>query len=186
MVARVAALGLGIVIQAALEIGAGQVVQQQVVAEVEQVAALVGQMFFDGVLVRFDQAETTIQVVERQPRRGIIEEFGQGGAGQPVEDAAFAARIDQAVDGDEGGDHGHRHARADVAQEALQQTVEAEVLPGAQGDVDIAEAARPTPGDRLRDDLDGGDGAGGRRRHIADLRLEARQPSGVGEAFGDA
>ena len=36
MVARVAALGLGVVIQAALEIGAGQVVQEQVVAEVNR------------------------------------------------------------------------------------------------------------------------------------------------------
>jgi hypothetical protein len=46
----------------------------------EQVAALVGQVFFDGGLVGFDQAEAAIQVVERQPGRGLVEQFGQGGA----------------------------------------------------------------------------------------------------------
>jgi hypothetical protein len=86
----------------------------------EQVTPLLGQLPFDGLLVRLDEAEAAIQVVERQPRRGIVEQFRQGGAGQPMEDAAFAAWLDQAVDGDEGGDHGHGHARADAAQESLQ------------------------------------------------------------------
>ena len=64
MIARVAALGFGIVVHAALEVGAGQVVQQQVVAKGKQVASLVGQVLFDGWLVRFDQAEAAVQVVE--------------------------------------------------------------------------------------------------------------------------
>ena len=63
----------------------------------------------------------------------------------------FAAWLDEAVDGDEGSDHGHGHARADAPDEALQQAIQAEVLPGAQGDVDIAETAWLAPGDGLGD-----------------------------------
>jgi hypothetical protein len=70
MIARVAALGLGMVFQTALAVGAGQVVEQQVVVQSKQIAGLLGQVFFDGGLVGFDQAETAIQMVERQPRRG--------------------------------------------------------------------------------------------------------------------
>ena len=56
--------------QPALEVGAGQVVQEQVVAEVKQVASLLGQVFFDGGLVGFDQAEAAIEMVERQAGAG--------------------------------------------------------------------------------------------------------------------
>lgn len=179
MGAGITALGLGMVLQPALDVGAGQVVQQQVVAEVEEVATLLGQVFLKGSLVRFNEAEAALPVVERPPRPGIVEEFGQGRAGPPLEDAAFAARIDQAVDGNAGGDRGPGHARADAAQEALQHAVESEVLPGTQGDGDITETTRMTPGDRVGDDRDGDDSAGGGRRHLADCCLEARQPGGV-------
>src|SRR5271165_1269422 len=57
MVARVTALGFGIVWQAAFEIGTGQVVEEQVVAKGEQVTSLFGQVFFDGCLMWLDQAE---------------------------------------------------------------------------------------------------------------------------------
>ena len=43
----------------------------------KQIAALLGQVFFDGVLVGFDQAEAAIQMVERQPGRGISSSSGK-------------------------------------------------------------------------------------------------------------
>jgi len=69
----------------------------------------------------------------------------------------------------------------------LEEAIKAEVLPGAEGDVDIAEPTRMPPGNGSRNDLDGGDRAGaGRWRHIADFLLKARQPGGIGQPFGDA
>ena len=129
--------------------------------EVEQIAAPLGQVVFDGPLVGFDEAETAIQMVERQSRVMQIEQLGQGGARYPGVNAAFAARIDQAVDGDEGGDLGHGHARGHASQQSLQEAVEAEILPGAEADVDVAEPAGMPPGNRRGQDLDGGDRAGG-------------------------
>jgi hypothetical protein len=187
MIAGVAALGLGIILQAPLEIGAGQVVQEQIVLEVKQIACLLGEVVLDGLLVGFDEAEAAVQMVERQAGQAEVEEFGQGRAGYPGVDAAFAAGIDQAVDGNEGGDVSHGHAGGDGSQETLQQAVEAEVLPGAESNVDVAEPTGMPPGNGSRDDLDGGDRArAGRRRHITDLLLEAWQPSGIGQTFGNA
>ena len=76
MIARVAALGLGIVGQAALEVGAGQVVQEQVVGEAEQVAALLDQVVFDGGLVS-DQAEAAIQAFKLRCPRGTPRSSGR-------------------------------------------------------------------------------------------------------------
>jgi tripartite-type tricarboxylate transporter receptor subunit TctC len=65
------------------------------------------------------------------------------------------------MDGAAGGTDGPRHARAGAGEQPLQQTVEAEVLPGAAGDVNLAEAARPRPGDRLGENFNRGDGTAG-------------------------
>ena len=60
------------------------------------------------------------------------------------------------------------------------------MLPGAEGHVDVTEPTGMPPGNGSRDDCDGGNRAGaGRRRHIADLLLEAGQPGGIGQTFGD-
>src|SRR5260370_42069077 len=100
MIAGIAALGLGIMIQASFKVGTRQVVEKQIILEVKQIACLLGQMVFDGLLVGFDEAEAAVQMIERQAVQAEVEEFGQSGAGQPVENAAFAVGIDQAVDGD--------------------------------------------------------------------------------------
>ncbi len=75
---------------------------------------------------------------------------------------------------------------SDLAHEALHQAVESEVLPGAEGDVNVAEASGIGPGDGPGNDLDRGDGTGVRREHIADLLLETRQPGRVRQACSDA
>ena len=64
MIAGVAALGLGIAIHTPLEVGAGQVVQQKIVGKGEEIASSFGQVLFNGLLVRFDQTEAAIQLVE--------------------------------------------------------------------------------------------------------------------------
>src|SRR5271170_4817656 len=116
----------------------------------KEVASLLGQMVFDGALMRFDQTEAAIEMVERQARRREIQKFGQGGAWLPMMNATFATWIDQTIDGDEGGDREHGDVSTTVAEQPLEKPIEAEVLPGAEGDVDIAEATRVGPGDRVR------------------------------------
>ena len=60
-------------------------------------------------------------------------------------------------------------------------------MPGAQGDVDIAEPTWVAPGDGVRLDADAVDGAAGvRGRGIADFLHEQREPGGIRESFGDA
>ena len=56
-------------------------------------------------------------------------------------DAPFAAWLDQAIDGDDGGDDGHRHVSATVAQSTFEEAGQPQILPGAEGDVDVTEAA---------------------------------------------
>ena len=186
MVARVTALRLGVAGQTALEVGAGQVVEDQVVGKAEQVAAALDQVLFNGLLVTSDFAETTIEQVEMQSVAGHAEQFGQGGRGPPAKDAEFAARLDQAIDGDQGGDQRQRHPRAAAANETLQQSIEAEQLPGTQADVDIAEAPRIGPGNGMRIKRDATDGTVGWRRSIADFLLEQGKPGGIGQPFGNA
>ncbi len=50
MIAGIAPLGLGIVTQTPLEIGARQVVQEQIVPGVKQIACVLGRVVFDGLL----------------------------------------------------------------------------------------------------------------------------------------
>src|SRR6516225_4751514 len=113
--------------------------------------------------------QAAIQGVETDAAAGDAEEFGQGGGRQPAEGAAFAARFDEAADGDQGGEGGQRHARAGAGQEAFEEALEAEQLPGAKANVNVAEAARVAPGDRAGIDHGTSDGtAGVPRRPIAD------------------
>ena len=114
------------------------------------------------------------------------EQFGQGRVGGPAEDAQLTFGIDQAVDGDEGGDLIQRHAGAEASDQALQEAVEAEQSPGGQADVDVAEASRVGPGDGVGIDDEAADGSGGRRGRVSDFVHEAGQPGGIGQAFGDA
>ena len=55
-------------------------------------------------------------------------------------DAPFTAGIDQAVDGNESRESGHRDMSGDASQETFEEAIESEVLPGPQCDVDVAEA----------------------------------------------
>jgi len=78
-----------------------------------------------------------------------------------VQGAACAAGFDAAADGTQGGESGQGRARAGVGQEAFEEVIEAEELPGAAADVHIAEAARVTPADRAGIDARAGAGAAG-------------------------
>src|SRR5271169_5961544 len=115
----------------------------------KEIAPLLGQMVFDGAFMGFDQAEAAIKMVERQAGNWEIQKFGQGGTRQPAMNATFAAWLDQTIDGDKGGDRGHGHMSATVAEQTLEEAVETKVLPSAEGDIDIAEAARVGPGDGI-------------------------------------
>src|ERR1022692_5292323 len=89
-------------------------------------------MVFDGTLMGFDQTEAVIKMVERQAGDWEIQEFGQSGAWHPAMDATFAAWLDQAIDGDESGNHGHQHMIATMSQQTLEEAVESQVLPRAE------------------------------------------------------
>ena len=81
MIAGIAALRLGVAGQSALEVGAGQIIEEQVVAEVEEVASLADQVGFEGGLVRDDVAETTIEEVEAEPAAGTPSSSGKAVSG---------------------------------------------------------------------------------------------------------
>ena len=154
--------------------------------EAEEVVALADEVFLDGRVVRQDGAETALQRVGAEVSAWHAEQFGQRGLGQPMKDAEFAAWLDEATDGDHGGDEWHRHASAPASEKTFEQLIQPQELPGTPGHEDIGEAAWIAPGDGSGIDGDTGDRSAWGWRRVADLLHQDRQPRRIGQAFGDA
>ena len=81
-----------------LEIGAGQIVEQHVVADVEQVAPAPHQVIEDRLLVRQQPVVTAIQLVDLGQPGILAQQIGQGAALKPLTmQPPLAARRQQAV-----------------------------------------------------------------------------------------
>jgi len=84
MIARVAApserIGLGL----ALEIGAGHIVQQEVVLQSEEFAEAVLQEHFQGLLVRQQRIQRPVETLFVDLVRGNAQQIGQGALGVEV------------------------------------------------------------------------------------------------------
>ena len=63
MIARIAALGLRILLRLTLEVGAGHVGQQQIVVQLEQLSELFLQVLFQRGLVRQQRIQRTVQTI---------------------------------------------------------------------------------------------------------------------------
>jgi hypothetical protein len=81
-----------------LEIGARQIVEQHVVADVEQIAPPSHQVIEDRLLVREQSVVTTIQLVDLGEPGILAQEIGHGATLKPLAvQAPFAARRQQAI-----------------------------------------------------------------------------------------
>src|SRR6476646_1187036 len=81
-----------------LEIGARQIVEQRVVADVEQIAPPSHQMIEDRLLVRQQSVMTAIQLVDLGAPGILAKQIGQGAALKPLTvQPPFAARRQQAI-----------------------------------------------------------------------------------------
>src|SRR6202035_3003426 len=99
MVAGITALGEVVLFGEAFEVGAGNIVEQQIVAELKERSELVFDIVLDGNLPLEQARERAIETVLRDERIGHTQEFLQGGGRVPMfGQGEFAARLAQAID----------------------------------------------------------------------------------------
>src|SRR5271154_6082506 len=155
MVAGIAALGHVVVLGQAFEIGAGQVVEQQIVIELEESAELLLQVGFDVVLSLEELVERVIQTILGDGGVGHAEQVFQSGTGIPMlGQGELAARLAQAIDDFDGDDVGGRHGLFARRHMATDDGVEAEELPEPACQPHIAKAAGIAPTDLAKADAD--------------------------------
>lgn len=99
VIAGVAAVGFGHGVGVALEISAGQIVEQQVEGRAEEILPLLGEGLFEGGLVGEQPVQTAIEPV-LVGHAGIgVEQHVHGALGKPFfVDEEFAARGEESVD----------------------------------------------------------------------------------------
>ena len=148
VVAGIAAAGQVVLLGQSLEVGTGEIVEQQVVVELEQRPELALQIIFDGFL-RFDQAiQCAVQAVlghgavgdtqEIFQARGLIPVFGQ---------CEFTAGSTQAVDDLDGHDVRGPDRFLSLGHMAVDDLVEVKELPEPESEPDVAEGAGIGPAD---------------------------------------
>src|ERR1700731_2969731 len=144
MIARVAALGLGVAGALAFEISRGEIVEIDRDIEIEQAAFALDQCRLDGGSVRMEMVEHFIKRVFFQGVEVGAEEVAERGAAQPSRHGVFGGGRDQAA----------------VAQDA----VEFEAAPELVADMDRAGLAMALGGDARGIDFDQRAAAGRPRR----------------------
>lgn len=134
MVAGVAAAGLGDAGHVVFEVGAGEVVEQEVVGGAEEVFLFVREVLFEGGFVDEQAVQAAIEAVFVGHARVGVEQGVHGGLGEPFFVAEeFAARGQEAIDGEEFEDEVPGHVAGLVSQGVVPEGVEAEVGPDRVG-----------------------------------------------------
>src|SRR5262249_34910634 len=153
---RVAALGLRVGGGLALEVGAGNVVEQQVVLQAEQAPQPPLQVQFQHRLVRQQPVQGAVEPVVVDLVVGDAQQVAQGGAAEPVlGDVQFAGRLAEAGQDQDGGHLGPGHVLAPRPQPAVEQGVQVQGLPQPPAQPDVAEAAAALQPEAAQLDGDG-------------------------------
>ena len=98
MIAAVAALGQRVALGQAFEVGAGHIVEQQVVLQREQLAQPAAQMLLEGLLVRQQPIQGAVETIVVDPLHWQPQQILQRGRAIPVlGDVQFAGRFGQAA-----------------------------------------------------------------------------------------
>ena len=150
MIARVAALGLGVAGAHAFEISRGEIVEIDRDIEIEQAALALDQCRFDGGAVRMKLVEHLIKRVFFQSVEVGAEEVAERGAPQPRRHGVFGGGRNQAIEHHGAGEPPHRCREAGLAQDA----VKFEALPELIADMDRTGLAVMLGGDARRIDFD--------------------------------
>ncbi len=155
VIAGITAAGQVVLLGQALEVGAGQVVEQQVKVELEQLAESGLQVVFDRLLGLEQPVQRPVQAVLGHGAIGDAEQVLQGGQPIPVlGQGEFAAGAAEAIDDLDGHDVRGPDRLLPLRDMAVDDLVEMEELPQPQAEPDIAEAARIGPAHRVEADLD--------------------------------
>ena len=153
VVPRVAAQSQFVLDGQALEVGAGQVVEQQVVIELEESPEPVLQGLLDCGLGGQQAIERPIEPVLGHGAIGDAEQLLQTGRGVPVlGQGELAAGSAEAVDDLDGHDVGGPHRFLALRQVAVHDLVEPEKPPEPEGQPDVAESSAIGPADRSQSD----------------------------------
>ena len=150
VIARVAALGLGIALTLAFEIGRGEIVEIDRGVEIEQAALAFDERSLDGRTMLMEFVE---HLVKRVFCNGVeigVEKIAERGAPQPGRHCVFGGRRDQAIEHHRTGEPSRGCRQAAAAQD----TVEFEALPELIADVDRTGLAMALGCDPRRIDLD--------------------------------
>ena len=135
-------MGLGHGVHVALEIGAGQIVGQEIEGRAEEVLPFLGEVLFQGGLVAEQPVQAAIGPVLVGHARAGVEQHVHAALGEPFfVDEEFAARGEQAVDDEQFQDFVPRHVARVIGQRVAPEGVEAEVFPKLGGGPAVAEAA---------------------------------------------
>jgi len=178
VIATVAPLGQGIDRGLPLDVGAGDVVEEEVVVQAEERAEAADEVLFEGGLVREELIQGAVAAVVVDEGRGHAEQILQGGLAIPrLGEVEFAGRLTEA------GQHQDRHhgwpgdrlpARG---QQPLQQGLQLQRAPEQPAEPHIAEGAPPLQAHAVQPDGHGR-GRGIRRLEEVALRLTAGESRG--------
>ena len=153
VIAGITAAGQVVLLGQALEVGAGQVVEQQVVVELEQGPELVLQVVLDRLLGLQQAVQGPVQAVLGHGAVGDAEQVFQARGAIPVlRQGEFAAGAAEAIDDLDGHDVGGPDRFLALGDVAVDDLVEVEELPEPQAQPDIAEAAGIGPAHRAQAD----------------------------------
>jgi polyhydroxyalkanoate synthase len=150
----IAATGQVVLLGQALEVGAGEVVEQQVVIELEQRPQLILQVVLDGFLRSQQAIQRSVQaILGHSAIRHAEQVFQSRGRIPMLGQREFAARSAQAIDDLDGHDVRRPDRFLPLGDVAVDDLVQVEELPEPQAQPDIAETARIGPAHRAQADL---------------------------------
>src|SRR5262249_12490198 len=133
--------------------GAGQVVEQQLIVELEQGPELLLQIVLDRLLGLQQLVQRAIQAVLGHGSIGDTQQVFQGrGLVPALRQGEFAARAAKAVDHLDGDDIGGADGFLALGHVAVDDLVKVQELPEPQGEPDVAEAAGIGPADGAQSD----------------------------------
>ncbi len=170
-VAGVAPLGLRVFLFLPLEVGRGDVVQEDVVADSKELAEAFFQMLLDRIFVLHELVQCPVEPLrvnllirdakQISQRTRLVKLFRDMELTRWLAEPRDDQNLSQPCPGD---------LRVDVWQEGLKKLTQAELFHDLQGKPDIAEAARPLHADSTGIHLD----PGGRRRLFKERSLDSR------------
>jgi hypothetical protein len=155
VITRIAALRQVVFVGQALEVGAGQIVKQEVVIELEERAESFFDVVFDGALGAEELIECALEAILGDSFVRDAEEIVESGGLVPVlGEGELAAGLTEAVDDFDGHDVGGRDGFFALGEMLADAVIEADELPEPACQPDIAELSGVGPADVAEADAD--------------------------------